>query len=53
MIESIICWFFGHVPSENKVEFEIEDVEGIALALCERCDHLITFDPNRGWTVWG
>lgn len=52
MIESIICWFLGHQPSENTIELGLEDFGDAVITLCERCDEMIIFDSDYGWIKW-
>ena len=52
MFESIICWFLGHEPSENTIELSLEDVGDSVITLCQRCNQMITYDPDFGWVKW-
>lgn len=51
-IDQLFCWFLGHVPSENEVNLQLEDMPGTVITLCERCDTMITLDPQFGWVKW-
>ena len=52
MLELNICWLFGHLPSENEVNLQLENLPGTVITLCKRCDKMITYDPRCGWVKW-
>lgn len=54
MFDDIICWFAGHIPSDNFLDLGFEDVDNfeVRVHVCQRCNALIVFDNNYGWIKW-